>query len=75
MRSMEREGPVFGLWDRFRLHRSGRKGGVVVKFWSQRHRKTAYIVVYEHQGSISLIWNLEQVADQAIQLDDEGEKS
>ncbi len=63
---MNVEAPVFGLGDRFRLHSNGRKGRVITKFLSQRHRKTAYIVLYENQRTVTLIWNLEQVADKAI---------
>ena len=63
------EAPAFGAADRFRVRANGRKGRVVTVFWSERHRKTAYIVFYERQRSIRLIWNLEQVADKLVRLD------
>jgi hypothetical protein len=63
---MEIEAPTFGMRDQFRLRANGRKGFVVISFWSQRHHKTAYIVFLEHKKSASLIWNLEQVADKMM---------
>jgi hypothetical protein len=66
---MKIEAPAFGPYDRFRLHKNGRKGTVVTTFWSPRHRKTAYIVFFEQQQTISLLWNLEQAADKWMCLD------
>jgi hypothetical protein len=63
---MQIEAPTFGPRDRFRLQMNGRKGMVVTAFWSQRHQKTAYLVLYDQQKSISLLWNLEQAADKML---------
>jgi hypothetical protein len=65
-RMMQIEVPTFRHRDRFRLHTNGLKGSVVTLFWSERHGKTAYIVLFDQHASITLIWNLEQVADQMM---------